>query len=352
MLQDVKLDHASRSSVTSKSSLDKFINAPRKVTKTSIQIKAPEMPVSDSDDSDNEVAPSKRAKLGPNAADMPRSGLFAKLPAPINAPRTGRKPKSEAPLYQFKREDKQNVQVKSDKKSTPEKDNSAVKDVANTSTVPSIAEIRKRSAAAAAKILSNTNVLKEHSSKTESDDEDDNASFFSYVEVVKTPANTKTPDRTHGKQMKEPGNLMELAPEVEYASPDETETDHAISTWSSGEPNETSLSVPEHNWTMDAVENSQDMLRLQGKRNRNEEINFIDFHEEDALRGGKEMLLKTISEEKGLDRTRVDVPGGMMKKKHQLPFLIQQAKAREVELKNSWAQNRQTKQQTQSKYGW
>lgn len=344
----------SREIVTSKPSLDKLINTPRQVTKTGVQIKAPEIPVSDSDDSDNEVAPSKKAKLGPNDTNQPRSGLFAKLPAPVNAPRSGRKPKSEAPLYKFKRDDNQNDRAKPDNKSNSKKNNPGTSDVTKSSAVPSISEIRKRSAAAAAKILSNTSVSKEHNSKTESDDEDQDTGFFSYVETLETPADKQTADARLGlpkvELRKGPINFMELAPEVEYESPQEAI--HPISSWSSGIPYETSTSVAESSWNMNVTQNSQEMIRLQGKRNRSEEINFIDFHEEDALKGGKEMLLKTLSEEKGMDRTRVDVPGGMMKKKHQLPYLIQQAKAREVALKNSWAQNRQTKQQTQSKYGW
>lgn len=340
--------------MSNKESLKKLINTPRQITKSGVQIKAPEIPVSDSDDSDSEVAPSKKAKLGTNADNKPRSGLFAKLPAPINAPPTGRKSKSDAPLYKFKRENKQNDHVKSDNKLTSTKVESGASDIAKTSSVPSIAEIRKRSAAAAAKLLSNSNVSKEQNLKTESDDEEEDTSFFSYVKTIQPNADKGTPDTRLGipnvESFKEPVNMMALAPEVEYASHDETA--QPISTWSSQIPYETTTSVAEPSWNMNVADNPKEMLRWQGKRNRNEEINFIDFNEEDALRGGKEMLLKTISEEKGMDRRRVEVPGGMMKKKHQLPYLIQQAKAREVELKNTWAQNRQTKQQTQSKYGW
>jgi proline-rich protein PRCC len=41
----------------------------------------------------------------------------------------------------------------------------------------------------------------------------------------------------------------------------------------------------------------------------------------------------------------------MMKKKHQITYLAAEAKAREEELQNQWAQNRNARRQTQNKYG-
>ena len=40
-----------------------------------------------------------------------------------------------------------------------------------------------------------------------------------------------------------------------------------------------------------------------------------------------------------------------MKKKHQITYLAAEAKAREEELQNQWAQNRNARRQTQNKYG-
>lgn len=42
---------------------------------------------------------------------------------------------------------------------------------------------------------------------------------------------------------------------------------------------------------------------------------------------------------------------GKQKKKHQITYLAQQAKANELELQAMWAQNRQSRRQTQNKYG-
>lgn len=43
--------------------------------------------------------------------------------------------------------------------------------------------------------------------------------------------------------------------------------------------------------------------------------------------------------------------GGMVKRKHQITYLAFEAKAREQELKNQWAQNRANKMATKNKYG-
>ncbi|MGH0175133.1 UNVERIFIED_CONTAM: hypothetical protein FKN15_069323 [Acipenser sinensis] len=46
-----------------------------------------------------------------------------------------------------------------------------------------------------------------------------------------------------------------------------------------------------------------------------------------------------------------DQPTGQQRRKHQITYLIHQAKERELELKNSWAENKLTRRQTQAKYG-
>ncbi|CAB1320853.1 unnamed protein product [Coregonus sp. 'balchen'] len=70
-----------------------------------------------------------------------------------------------------------------------------------------------------------------------------------------------------------------------------------------------------------ALFDDEAFMRLQGKRNR-----------------GKE-------EKKG------DQPTGQQRRKHQITYLIHQAKERELELKNNWADNKLTRRQTQAKYG-
>lgn len=61
--------------------------------------------------------------------------------------------------------------------------------------------------------------------------------------------------------------------------------------------------------------------------------------------------VKAISEEQTTAGGEDFTYNKLQKKKHQITWLAAQAKAREVELKNQWAANRNTRKQTQAKYG-
>ncbi|XP_064098248.1 LOW QUALITY PROTEIN: proline-rich protein PRCC-like [Macrobrachium nipponense] len=97
------------------------------------------------------------------------------------------------------------------------------------------------------------------------------------------------------------------------------------------------------------------MIRLMGKRRgKGEEINFIDVSADDALLTRDEWMTKALSEEKpthSYSKKKEGLPSQKQKQKHQITYLAHQAKERELELKNNWAQNRMTKMQTQAKYG-
>ncbi|XP_065566906.1 proline-rich protein PRCC-like [Artemia franciscana] len=98
------------------------------------------------------------------------------------------------------------------------------------------------------------------------------------------------------------------------------------------------------------------LMQLQGKRARfNESIQIRDISEA-SIRSDPNEWLKQVSVEKasipgGYSASKKDGPDAASRRKHQMTYLVHQAKAREVELKNQWASNRQTKRQTQSKYG-
>uniref|UniRef100_A0A3Q2YG37 Proline rich mitotic checkpoint control factor n=1 Tax=Hippocampus comes TaxID=109280 RepID=A0A3Q2YG37_HIPCM len=97
-------------------------------------------------------------------------------------------------------------------------------------------------------------------------------------------------------------------------------------------------------------------MRLQGKRNRGkEEVKFLEIKGDDQLSGHQQWITKSMSEEKqtrgSFSKKRGGMPTGQQRRKHQITYLIHQAKERELELKNSWAENRMTRRQTQAKYG-
>ncbi|MEQ2224627.1 hypothetical protein ILYODFUR_009360 [Ilyodon furcidens] len=105
-----------------------------------------------------------------------------------------------------------------------------------------------------------------------------------------------------------------------------------------------------------AMFDDEAFMRLQGKRNRGkEEVKFLEIKGDDQLSGNQQWMTKSISEEKqtrqSYSKRRGEQPTGQQRRKHQITYLIHQAKERELELKNSWAENRLTRRQTQAKYG-
>ncbi|KAJ3608606.1 hypothetical protein NHX12_023138 [Muraenolepis orangiensis] len=97
-------------------------------------------------------------------------------------------------------------------------------------------------------------------------------------------------------------------------------------------------------------------MRLQGKRNRGkEEVKFLEIKGDDQLVGSQQWMTKNVSEEKqerkSFSKKKGDQPTGQQRRKHQITYLIHQAKERELELKNNWAENKLTRRQTQAKYG-
>ncbi|XP_040267162.1 proline-rich protein PRCC isoform X2 [Bufo bufo] len=95
--------------------------------------------------------------------------------------------------------------------------------------------------------------------------------------------------------------------------------------------------------------------RLQGKRNRGrEEINFVEIKGDDQLSGNQQWLTKALTEEKNMksfSKKKGEQPTGQQRRKHQITYLIHQAKERELELKNAWSENKMSRRQTQAKYG-
>lgn len=105
-----------------------------------------------------------------------------------------------------------------------------------------------------------------------------------------------------------------------------------------------------------AMFDDEAFMRLQGKRNRGkEEVKFLEIKGDDQLSGNQQWLAKSMTEEKqtrqSFSKKNKELPTGQQRRKHQITYLIHQAKERELELKNSWADNKLTRRQTQAKYG-
>ncbi|XP_029976748.1 proline-rich protein PRCC [Salarias fasciatus] len=105
-----------------------------------------------------------------------------------------------------------------------------------------------------------------------------------------------------------------------------------------------------------AMFDDEAFMRLQGKRNRGkEEVKFLEIKGDDQLSGNQQWMTKNMTEEKqtrqSFSKKRGEQPTGQQRRKHQITYLIHQAKERELELKNNWAENKMTRRQTQAKYG-
>ncbi|KAH9413013.1 hypothetical protein DERP_013995 [Dermatophagoides pteronyssinus] len=81
-------------------------------------------------------------------------------------------------------------------------------------------------------------------------------------------------------------------------------------------------------------------------------IRIVDVNVQKHLSENKDWL-KNISLEKDTvdEALESKAPNSTAKRKNQITFLAYQAKKRELELKNQWAQNRLSKSQTRAKYG-
>lgn len=93
------------------------------------------------------------------------------------------------------------------------------------------------------------------------------------------------------------------------------------------------------------------LVRLRGKRK--EEINIIDVCADSQV-DKNQILIRGLTEQSTYSshsNTSDFNTSQQHRRKHQITYLAQQAKAREQDLKNTWAQNRMTKRQTQAKYG-
>ncbi|CAG4988988.1 unnamed protein product [Colias eurytheme] len=107
----------------------------------------------------------------------------------------------------------------------------------------------------------------------------------------------------------------------------------------------------------EAVLDEEAILKLcgtRGKRKR-EEIQIVDINQQEVLKDAREMLLRGLMDDttkrQSHSKKRGNEPTSQQKRKHQITYLAHQAKANEAELQNQWANNRMTKRQTQSKYG-
>ncbi|XP_059613122.1 uncharacterized protein LOC132259487 [Phlebotomus argentipes] len=90
------------------------------------------------------------------------------------------------------------------------------------------------------------------------------------------------------------------------------------------------------------------------KRARLDEINVVDIRSTDVMPTQEEWMRHALANSTEMPTAKPAAgadASGLSKRKHQITYLAYQAKANEQELQAMWAANRQTRRQTQSKYG-
>jgi len=96
-------------------------------------------------------------------------------------------------------------------------------------------------------------------------------------------------------------------------------------------------------------------LKQLGDRDKTsiKQVDVINVNMSEVLGESQQWLQKNLTEEYAESKnvgSDINITG-QSKRKHQITYLAQQAKANELKLKNMWAENRMTRKQTQAKYG-
>ncbi|XP_050520982.1 uncharacterized protein LOC126894194 [Daktulosphaira vitifoliae] len=118
-------------------------------------------------------------------------------------------------------------------------------------------------------------------------------------------------------------------------------------------PNDAQSDIYEDNETKLTLDSNA--LKQLGDRDKNliKQVEVINVNMSQVLEESQQWLQKNMTEEYAESRnvnSDINVTG-QSKRKHQITYLAQQAKANELKLKNMWAENRLTRKQTQAKYG-
>jgi proline-rich protein PRCC len=214
--------------------------------------------------------------------------------------------------------------------------------------------------------------------KSDSEDEDDKGSL-SGIDFFSLSASTNIPDEILPTSVKDEIDAITAVPSLnatnqveENAIKEANKTNIVLTSNIINLPKEEillknkaevgpKLPIPEQEYNVDSEGNvafdDKAIEYLCGKRGvkrKNEftNVDIIEINGEDIKPDEREWMIKALTDEAAQRPVSVGAgPSGQSKKKHQITYLAHQAKAMELELKNQWAQNKASRQQTRSKYG-
>uniref|UniRef100_A0A6M2DN32 Putative proline-rich protein prcc n=1 Tax=Xenopsylla cheopis TaxID=163159 RepID=A0A6M2DN32_XENCH len=172
-----------------------------------------------------------------------------------------------------------------------------------------------------------------------------NSDFFSLNEEYKLP---DVPYEHIDFDIKEKNNKLMPAQNNSIEIPISFENIDTDNTHTHEEKNNDELHLDE--------EALRQLCGSRAKRFKPESIQLIDMSHKDVLPSEEEWMREALQEATAGPKISHAVkplggPSSTQKRKHQITYLAQQAKANEQELQNQWANNRMTRRQTQSKYG-
>lgn len=275
-----------------------------------------------SDFPEDEDEPKARKKIQPSAKG---SGLFALLPPP-----------KQAPVKQANR--------------------SLVPNVLTRKPTPAPTPVRKPKPTA-------QSVKRKHQdSDPESDGDGEGIDFFSLNKEDKLPdiPMTEVPSVASANEYHSYGVSETQA--FQDPSSSHQQTDYQYQQY---EPEEAGLAMPQANSGQNFIgfsdggdlplddEAIKKLCGRQFKGRNREEIQILDVSGDAIMPDQREWLTKQLTEEqpRPSSKSKLFGPSSQQKRKHQITYLAHVAKENELELKNQWANNRQTRKQTQSKYG-
>lgn len=181
-----------------------------------------------------------------------------------------------------------------------------------------------------------------HDEEEDGDNEDETeADFFTIPDKTNSSDDLTVPDKTLEEYMK---------PLVQTKSSKSNEM--------LAEPDAPECLVPANTQDANQSDNQQielnnDVLRKLGARKRKGEELVVREVDASSLLPDATEWTKHLSEETAYrpSHKKHEGPTSQQKRKHHITYLAFQAKANELDLKNQWANNRQSKRTTQSKYG-
>lgn len=179
-----------------------------------------------------------------------------------------------------------------------------------------------------------------YTNSDDSDDDDDGGDFFSLNNEEKLPE--VSAHEINAMVAKKASKMAEFSRNLQQQDNQAMEVEET--------PQPTTSRVPER----DEINMEALIGARAAKRSRREDFQFIDVSQADITSNQEEWSRNQLQAETQYQPTgklTTGDPGAGTKKKHQITYLAYQAKANEAELQAMWATNRQSRRQTQSKYG-